>query len=138
MVLGRSADAATVADEFAWMEDRNEDWKNRQLARTGEGASFSGLKPAGRDLGPAIPAADKALEDGSVEPVVKLLTAAMRERLRQHFDQTVRARAFNPGDVTAGRAYVKAYVEFIHYVERLFEASAAEIHGHVDAATARR
>jgi hypothetical protein len=33
-----------------------------RLHRAGEGASYTGLQPAGRDLGPAIPAADKALE----------------------------------------------------------------------------
>jgi len=40
-----------------------------RMHRAGEGAPYTGLKPAGRDLGPAIPAADKALEDGSIEPV---------------------------------------------------------------------
>jgi hypothetical protein len=41
------------------------------------------------------------------------------------------ARHFKPGDVPAGRHYVKAYVEFIHYVERLHEAIATPAHGHV-------
>jgi hypothetical protein len=36
-----------------------------------------------------------------------------------------------PGDVLAGRAYVKTYVEFIHYVERLYEAITTPAHGHV-------
>ena len=103
-----------------------------RLHRAGEGASFTGLKPAGRDLGPAVPAADKALEEGSVESVVKLLTAAMQEGLGDHFNQVVAAKAFHPSDVAAGRAYVKAYVEFIHYVERLYEASTTVIHGHFD------
>jgi Family of unknown function (DUF6448) len=34
-----------------------------RVHRAGEGASYTGLKPAGRDLGPAIPAFDKALEE---------------------------------------------------------------------------
>jgi len=33
-----------------------------RIHRAGEGAPYTGLKPAGRDLGPAIPTADKALE----------------------------------------------------------------------------
>jgi hypothetical protein len=101
-----------------------------RVHRAGEGAAFTGLQPAGRDLGPAIPAADKAIEEGSVEPVVKLLTEAMQERLREHFNKAVTAKAFKPGDVAAGREYVKAYVEFIHYVERVYEASASAAHGH--------
>src|SRR5688572_28425371 len=103
-----------------------------RVHRAGEGAPFTGLKPAGRDLGPAIPAADKAIEEGSVESVVKLLTAAMQERLREHFNEVVHTRTFQAGDVAAGRAYVKAYVEFIHYVERVYEASIAVAHGHFD------
>jgi hypothetical protein len=103
-----------------------------RVHRAGEGAPFTGLKPAGRDLGPAIPAADKAIEEGSVESVVKLLTAVMQERLREHFNEVIEAKDFQEGDVAAGRVYVKAYVEFIHYVERLYEASTTATHGHFD------
>jgi len=103
-----------------------------RVHRAGEGAPFTGLKPAGRDLGPAIPAADKAIEQGSVESVAKLLTTTMQERLREHFNEVVSTRTFQAGDVAAGRAHVKAYVEFIHYVERVYEAATAVAHGHFD------
>ena len=106
-----------------------------RVHRAGEGAPFTGLKPAGRDLGPAIPAADKAIEKGSVESVVKLVTAAMQERLRERFNEVIGAKEFQAGDVAAGRAYVKAYVEFIHYVERLYEASTTATQGHFDETT---
>ena len=36
-----------------------------RVHRAGEGAPYTGLKPAGRDLGPAIPMADKAVASGS-------------------------------------------------------------------------
>ena len=68
-----------------------------RVHRAGEGAPFTGLKPAGRNLGPAIPAADKAIEEGSVESVVKLLTSAMQEHLREHFNEVVSAKAFHAG-----------------------------------------
>jgi hypothetical protein len=103
-----------------------------RVHRAGEGAAFTGLKPAGRDLGPAIPAADRALEERTLEPLMMLLTDTMRDRLRQHFHEAVTARAYDVGDVTAGRAYVRAYVEFIHYVERLYEASTIGAHGHFE------
>ena len=103
-----------------------------RVHRAGEGAPFTGLEPAGRILGPAIPAADKAIAEDSVESVVKLLTAAMQEHLREHFSEVVSAKDFMPDDVAAGRAYVKAYVEFIHYVERAYEASTAAAQGHFD------
>lgn len=44
-----------------------------RIHRAGEGAPFTGLKPAGRDLGPAIRAADRALQSGDVAPLVDVL-----------------------------------------------------------------
>lgn len=94
-----------------------------RLHRAGEGAPYTGLKPAGRDLGPAIPAADKAVADGAVEPLMALLTATMREHLTGRFQTLNSAKGFAVDDIDAGRRYVKEYVEFVHYVERLYETA---------------
>jgi hypothetical protein len=107
-----------------------------RVHRAGEGAPYTGLQPAGRDLGPAIPAADKAIEAGSLAPVEALLTRTLQETLREHFAHVRSARTFEPGDVARGREYVNAYVEFIHFVERLYGAAAASAHGHVGAPAA--
>jgi hypothetical protein len=107
-----------------------------RVHRAGEGAAFTGLKPAGRDLGPAIPAADEAIEERSLDPLLALLTDTMRDRLRQHFDEVVSARTYDVADVAAGREYVRAYVRFIHYVERLYETSTTAAPGHVEDAGA--
>jgi hypothetical protein len=101
-----------------------------RVHRAGEGAPYTGLKPAGRDLGPAIPAADKALATGSLEPLAKLFVDAMQKQLRERFDEAVASAAFAPGDLSAGRESIRAYVEFIHYVERLYDAAAMPPHGH--------
>jgi hypothetical protein len=103
-----------------------------RVHRAGEGAPFTGLKPAGRDLGPAIPAADEAIRIGSVAPVRRLLTSLVDERLGEQFGEAMAARTFKSGDVHAGRAYVKAYVEFIHLVERLYESTMKAPHGHFE------
>lgn len=101
-----------------------------RVHRASEGASFTGLKPAGADLGPVVPSADKALQDGSVETVVKLLTDAVRQGVHRHFhDARVRSK-FAPDDVAAGRRYVAAYVPYVHYVERLWDAATSTVHGH--------
>ena len=102
-----------------------------RVHRAGEGASYTGLKPAGRDPGPAIPAADKALDEGSLSPVITLLTKGVEDGLRRQFDEVITAKHFKAGDVIAGREYVRTYVEFIHYVERLYEAIIRPAHGHV-------
>jgi hypothetical protein len=101
-----------------------------RLHRVGEGAPYTGLKPAGRDLGPAVPAADNALLTGSLAALAKLLTETMQQQLRERYDQVVASATFSPGDLAAGRESVKAYVEFIHYVERLYDAARASAPGH--------
>jgi len=90
-----------------------------RIHRAGEGAPYTGLKPAGVDLGPVIPAADKAIEDGSEAALVKLLTDAVARNVREHFREVLEAKGFDPGDVEAGRRFVKNYVIFTHYVEAI-------------------
>jgi hypothetical protein len=101
-----------------------------RIHRAGEGAPFVGLKPAGRDLGPAVPAADKALESGSVEQVEQLLTDAIRKSVREHFEAARSRRQFDPDNVKAGRDYVAAYVPYVHFVERLWQAAQGGAHAH--------
>lgn len=101
-----------------------------RLHRAGEGAPYTGLKPAGRDLGPAIPAADRALADASLEPLEKLMSTAVEEGLRGRFQAALAKKGFDRNNVEAGREYVEAYVLFIHYVERLYEAARSVPHGH--------
>lgn len=101
-----------------------------RIHRAGEGAPFTGLKPAGLDLGPAVPAADRALKTGSPDAVVKLLVDAVSAGVRARFQAAAEKQMFDPNDVAAGRKYVKAYVPYVHYVERLWEAANAAAHGH--------
>src|SRR5450759_3738269 len=101
-----------------------------RIHRAAEDAPFGGLQPAGRDLGPAVPAADKALENGSIEQVEKLLTDAIRKGVHRQFEATASRRKFDPDDVKAGRAYVEAYVPYVHYVERLWQAAQGAAHAH--------
>ncbi len=101
-----------------------------RIHRAGEGAPYTGLKPAGRDLGPAIPAADKAVVDGKIEPVIKLLTDKMRDGINEYFRHVTAKKNFKKDDVEAGRKYIEAYVIFIHYVEGLYEAAKEAVHGH--------
>lgn len=95
-----------------------------RLHRAGEGAPFTGLKTAGRDLGKAIPAGDKALETGDLKPVWALIQGEAHTGLHARFDAVRKAQqGFNPGDVEAGRRFVAAYVAYIHLVEGLHGAA---------------
>jgi hypothetical protein len=98
--------------------------------RAGEGAPYTGLKPAGRDLGPAIPAGDKALETGNVDPVVNLLTEKIEHGLHEHFADALAKQKASQKNVEAGREAVEAYVVYIHYVEGIYQAASSTTHGH--------
>lgn len=101
-----------------------------RVHRAGEGAPFTGLKPAGRDLGPAIPAADKALRDGNVNELKQLLVDAVSHGVSEHFAKAVSKKDFDKSNVEAGREFVKAYVEYIHCVEAIYERATKPVHGH--------
>lgn len=101
-----------------------------RIHRAGEGAPYAGLKPAGRDLGPAIPAADKAFEDGKLEPLGKLIMQTVEKGLHEQFEQAMAKKKFKPEDTEAGRKFIAAYVTYIHYVERLYESATQGVHGH--------
>ena len=92
-----------------------------RLHRAGEGAGYTGLKPAGK-IEPPIAAADKALESGKLEGVVKLVSERMHAGLERHFKEMTSKKKYNPDDIAAGRAFASAYVEYTHYVERLYDA----------------
>lgn len=94
-----------------------------RIHREGEGAPFTGLKPVGSDIGVAVPAADRALASGSLIELQKLVGDAVQGGTQQHFQEALERSRYDANDVAAGRAYVKAYVEFTHYVEGLYQTA---------------
>jgi hypothetical protein len=101
-----------------------------RIHREGEGAPYTGLKPAGLDLGPAIPAADKALETGNSGPLLKLINEKIHEGIHKYYMEAKERKAHAEESVEAGRAYVQAYVPYLHFVERLYmDATTPVAHG---------
>jgi hypothetical protein len=107
-----------------------------RIHRAGEGAPYTGLKPADTDFGPSIPATDKALATGDVEPVLKLLSEKTERGVREQFQKTLTQKKFDKDNVPAGRAFVKAYVAYTHYVKGIHDAAAPTKHGHLPETTA--
>jgi hypothetical protein len=93
-----------------------------RLHRAGEGAGYTGLKPAGRIEAP-IAAADKSLESGKLQEVAQLILKRMEQGLHRHFDEVMKKSKYKTDDIAAGRAFASAYVEYTHYVERLYDAA---------------
>ncbi len=101
-----------------------------RVHREGEGAAYTGLKPAGLDLGPAIPAADKALESGNPGPLLKLMNEKIHAGIHKYYMEAKEKKAHAGESVEAGRAYVNAYVPYLHFVERLYaDATTPIAHG---------
>ena len=102
-----------------------------RIHRAGEGAPYTGLKP-GAEVDPAIALADKALESGSVDKLVGVLTDATAKGIRERFHRALETRKHADESVTAGREFVEAYVIFTHYFEGLHASvkGGAEHHEH--------
>ncbi len=101
-----------------------------RVHRAGEGAPYTGLKAAGLDLGPAIPAADKALETGDPKPLLQLVNAKIHEGILRYYAEARERKARAGESVEAGLAYVQAYVPYLHFVERLYaDATTPIAHG---------
>jgi hypothetical protein len=112
-VRALGAEAGALADRFFFETVV-------RLHRAGEGAPYSGLKPAG-SVDPAITTADAALETGRVEALARMLTASVERGLRERFARVLEVRGRREESVAGGREYVAAYVELMHYIERLHE-----------------
>lgn len=87
-----------------------------RVHRAGEGAPYSGLKPAGM-IDPAFVKADRVLEGGSIDELADAIAAHAAEGLRERYARAAEARKHANDSVAAGREYVEAYVTYIHYVE---------------------
>ena len=92
-----------------------------RLHRASEGAAYTGLKPGGRDLGPVIPAGDKAMETGDLRPVWDLIREGAHQGLHQRFEAVRKARLDRDTSPELGRKFVAAYVEYIHYAVNLYD-----------------
>ncbi len=89
-----------------------------RIHRAGEGAPYTGLKP-GSSVDPAVALADKALDSGSADKLVKILSGAMDKGIREHFQRASEAKKNADKSVADGRKFVESYVIFTHYAEGL-------------------
>lgn len=87
-----------------------------RVHRAGEGAPYTGLKPGG-SMEPAIAAADKALDTGSVDALADRISRAVREGIRKRHAAALELKSGADGSVENGRKFVAAYVEYVHFIE---------------------
>lgn|GEM_PF-6322409 len=70
-----------------------------------------------------IPAADKALEAGSEEALMKMIQEKVKQGVAELYRNVQEKKENSKASVEAGREYVEAYVTFMHYVESVFETA---------------
>lgn len=93
-----------------------------RLHRMSEGAPYTGIKPAGQPLPPAVNGVDEALESNDVESLIADLQQEVDKQVRSRFDDAARVRDQADDSPEIGRRYVHAYVELVHYVLNLHNA----------------
>lgn len=120
VVREHGAEAKGLADRY-FMETAV------RLHRAGEKAAYTGLKPAGTDFGPAIPAAEKALASGELAPVLELVTHEVRHGIVERFEHARHSTATKEPatrhGVAAARERVRAELELVGYVHALHLAA---------------
>jgi hypothetical protein len=103
-----------------------------RVHRAGEGAAYTGLKPAGLSVGPVIPVAERAIEGGDPNELIDLLTARVRDEIGRRLSEVIALRS-RVTDVRSGRAYVEAMLGFevwSHGVYGRLGATAHDTSGH--------
>ena len=104
-------------------QDLADDWFFEtaiRLHRAGEGAPYTGMKPAGLDEGPVVPRAEKAIETGDSKEAIGFVLDVIKEDLQHRFHHVMEKKKYDPNDVAAGRAYVQAFIGFVVYAHHLY------------------
>jgi hypothetical protein len=136
--FARSLKVRALGPDAKALADRTFIETTVRLHRAGEGAAYTGLKPAGLDHGPAIPAAERAIASGDLAPVKAVLSEDIEHGLAERFAHArhVQAHAIAPksaNDVAAARQRVSAELGFVTYVESVRQAAqGAAGHEHKD------
>jgi hypothetical protein len=100
-----------------------------RVHRAGEGAPYTGLKPAGSDVGPAIPLAERAIATGSSDELADYLTGVLRDELKHRLEKLNTLAAAKDQSLSDARGYVEAMLGFQVYSHHLLVAMHAPAHG---------
>lgn len=100
-----------------------------RVHRAGEGAAFTSLKPSGLDVGPVIPAAERAIATASPDELLQLLSDIVRVEALKRFDRVMQRKAEEHGPVDEAREYVEAALGLQVWAHKLAQCASREPHG---------
>ena len=99
-----------------------------RIHREGEGAAYTGLKPAGIDFGPILPIVDKSIETGNPKELIHTLQHAIEHSLEEKFEHVQHSKGYSINEVDAARKHVNAYLGLALYSHHLYENINAMVH----------
>ena len=99
-----------------------------RVHRAGEGAPYTGLKPAGLGFGPVVPVAERAIESGSPDELVALLTEKVRHEVTERFERVMALKPHADEGVGPARAYVEAMLGLEVWSHKLYHCASAGPH----------
>jgi hypothetical protein len=100
-----------------------------RIHRAGEGAPFTGVKPAGLPVGPVIPVAERAIETGSADDLIGTLEDAVRDEVKERFGRVMELKIQADGPVAAARRYVEAILGLQVWAHGVYGAIRSVPHG---------
>ena len=134
LIWVQGKDEAKILEEFKkTLDERAKDRKNTEaidiaffgnlvkIHREGEGAEYTGLKPAGSNMNPLLPVADEAIDSGSSVKFETFLSDALRKEVNDRFKEVIEKKNYPLENVQGGREYIESYVTFLHWTEGLYE-----------------
>jgi len=99
-----------------------------RIHRAGEGAPYTGLKPAGLSEGPVIPVAEKAIESGSAEELKKVLCDIVTAEVQERFDHMLHLKKHADESVDEAREYVEAMLGLQVWSHKVYLTVKADPH----------
>ena len=88
-----------------------------RVHRSREGVPYTGIKPSGTPIDDKVLAADESIEIGNLSPLKEMVSKDKLQELTKRFNKVMSLKNFDVNNVTAGREYIEAYVQFFKFAE---------------------
>jgi hypothetical protein len=99
-----------------------------RVHRAGEGAPYTGLKPAGLGFGPVVPVAERAVDSGSPDALIQLLTEKVKRETVERFQRAIALKQRADDSVASAREYVEALLGLEVWSHKLYACASAGPH----------
>jgi len=100
-----------------------------ELHRAGEGVEYTGIKSGRIEVSSVIETADEAIVKGDANTLTNIFAQNLKNDIQRRFDKVMEKKKDMDKSIAAGREYVAAYVEFMHYIEGISGGQDNKIQG---------